>query len=113
MIKGIHDPLITEALFYEVQDIINTKRQVHFKTNEKNSAFFLTGQMMCPVCGNKLRGSYSKGHSKSYPYYHCSNKCKVRGRAELLNENYTANCSNSRCQKMLSSYLVLFWRIVI
>lgn len=99
MIKGIHDPLITEALFYEVQDIINTKRQVHFKTNEKNSAFFLTGQMMCPVCENKLRGSYSKGYSKSYPYYHCSNKCKVRGKAELLNESYDSKLQQFELSK--------------
>jgi DNA invertase Pin-like site-specific DNA recombinase len=98
MIKGIHDPLISEALFYEVQDIINTKRQVHFKTNEKNAAFFLKGHLICPVCGKKLRGSYSKGYSKNYPYYHCSNKCKVRGGAELLNE-----CYNSKLQQFVLS----------
>jgi len=34
MIKGIHDPLISEALFYEVQDIINTKRKINSKTEE-------------------------------------------------------------------------------
>jgi len=88
IIKGTHDPLISETLFYEVQDIINTKRQVHFKTNEKNARLFLKGHLTCPVCGKKLRGSWSKGYSKSYSYYHCSNKCKVRGRAELLNESY-------------------------
>lgn len=70
MIKGIHEPLISEALFYEVQNIINTKRKLTCKTDELKTMFFLKGYLICPVYNRKLRGSFSRGSSKRYPYYH-------------------------------------------
>lgn len=88
MIKGIHDPLVSEALFYEVQNIINTKRKLTCKADELKTMFFLKGYLTCPVCNQKLRGSFSRGSSKRYPYYHCSKGCKTRINAGLVNNNY-------------------------
>jgi site-specific DNA recombinase len=48
----------------------------------------LKGYLICPKCSRKLRGSYSKGRAKRYPYYHCSGNCKTRIRASLVNECY-------------------------
>lgn len=39
LIKGIHESLITESLFYEVQNIINAKRKITNKTDEIKSTF--------------------------------------------------------------------------
>ena len=88
MIKGIHDPLISEALFYEVQDIINTKRKINSKTDELKATFFLKEFLVCPVCARKLTGSFSQGSTKKYPYYHCPRKCKTRINAFKLNDSY-------------------------
>ena len=88
MAKGIHDPLITEMLFYEVQRIILTKRKIVSKTDNLNATFFLKGFLTCPLCNRKLLGSFSQGSRKKYPYYHCKGKCKTRITATLLNDSY-------------------------
>lgn len=88
MVKGIHDPLIPETLFYEVLRIITTKRKTTGKTNELKSTFFLTGFLTCPLCKRKLCGSFSRGSTKRYPYYHCRGTCKTRINAFLLNDRY-------------------------
>lgn len=88
MIKGIHEPLISETLFYEVQAIINTKRKTTSKTDELKAMFFLTGHLICPLCGRKLCGSFSQGSTKKHPYYHCRGRCKTRINAIRLNDSY-------------------------
>jgi site-specific DNA recombinase len=98
VIKGVHIPLISEALFYEVQTIITTKRRVACEKEDLNAMFFLKGYLICPLCNKKLRGSFSQGKTKKYPYYHCSGKCKIRISASLLNDNY-----NEKLQKLALS----------
>lgn len=94
-IKGIHVPLISEALFYEVQNIITTKRKRSCEKEDLNAIFFLKGYLICPLCNKKLRGSFSQGKTKKYPYYHCIGRCKTRVSANLLNNNY-----NEKLQKI-------------
>ncbi len=88
LVKALHEPLISEKLFYEVQSIINTKKKIVGKTDELKETFPLVGYLTCPVCSRKLRGSISKGSTKRYPYYHCSSTCRVRFKADLINKNY-------------------------
>jgi site-specific DNA recombinase len=88
IVKGTHEPLITEPLFYEVQRIITTKRKVTAKRDDLKAMFFLRGFLQCPLCGHKLSGSFSKGTRKKYPYYHCHGGCKTRINAIFLNDRY-------------------------
>lgn len=88
IVQGIHDPLISETLFHEVQNIISTKRRTIRKTDNLKATFYLTGFLTCPLCSRKLLGSFSQGRQKRYPYYHCRGKCKTRIRASLLNDSY-------------------------
>lgn len=101
MIKGIHEPLIPEALFYEVQDIINTKRKVGARRADFSLTFFLTGFLICPLCNKRLTGSFSQGNTRKYAYYHCRKGCKARVRADKLNDSYS-----EKIQKMKLSELV-------
>src|ERR1700676_3447097 len=98
LIKGIHEPIVSEALFYKGQSIVNTKKKVIGKTDELKETFPLKGYLICPNCSRKLRGSYSKGRAKRYPYYHCSGNCKTRIRASLVNESY-----NKQLQQLVLS----------
>jgi site-specific DNA recombinase len=88
LVKGTHDPLISETLFYEVQRIITTKRKVTAKEDLLKATFFLRGVLECPYCDRKLSGSFSKGSTKKYPYYHCHGRCKTRINAIFLNDCY-------------------------
>jgi hypothetical protein len=98
MVKGIHEPLISQALFYDVQAIINAKKIIVSKTDELRTTFFLKGFLVCPICGRKLTGSFSSGSVKKYPYYHCPRKCKTRINAEVVNNLYKL-----KLQKLLLS----------
>lgn len=88
MIKGIHEPLISEALFYEVQRIITTKRRVTAKIDDLKATFFLRGFLVCHLCDRKLSGSFSRGSTKRYSYYHCQGRCRTRISATFLNDCY-------------------------
>jgi len=98
MIKGLHEPLISESLFYQVQSVINTKRKTTAKRDDLQSLFFLRGFLTCPICNRKLVGSISKGRSKKYPYYHCRDGCKTRIDAISLN-----NCYQKKLQQFILS----------
>jgi site-specific DNA recombinase len=88
-VKAIHQPLISETLFYEVQYIL-TGNQRQRGVKELGNIFFpLRGFLNCPLCHRKLTGSISKGKYSHYPYYHCAGSiCKARFKAETLNKAY-------------------------
>lgn len=44
-----------------------------------NPKFPYKQYILCPYCKCRLKGSYSKGKLKRYPFYHCSNKHKYFG----------------------------------
>ena len=79
IINGLHEPLITKALFDKVQDVLNNRRQKHHTKHKKlNDKFPLKGFLLCPVCNNPLTASTSKGRTKHYSYYHCISPCNGR-----------------------------------
>jgi site-specific DNA recombinase len=78
-IKGLHEPLIAQELFDDVQNALDGKTSapvVHKKINED---FPLKGFVMCSACGKKLTAGFVKGRKEKYPRYWCWNpKCTVR-----------------------------------
>jgi site-specific DNA recombinase len=88
LVQGQHEPLISEALFYKVQDILEGRNKrtgpIGAKKEEPNE-LVLRGFLICPLCGRLACGSPSKGRYKYYWYYHCVQGCKWRQRADKLN----------------------------
>ena len=89
LVEGVHEGVITEDLFYRVQKIL--KDQITARNRPKYSTqrpeFFLRGNLICSICGNKLTGSPSRGkYGTRYFYYHCNHCGKERYRAEKINE---------------------------
>jgi len=88
-VKSIHEPLISESLFHQVQLIICKDRNKRSNKETLKILFPLRGFMTCPWCGGKITGSLSQGKRLKYAYYHCMGyKCKGRFRAEKLNSCY-------------------------
>lgn len=88
-VKGVHDPLISEDLYYRVQDVLDGRKRNQYRLKVvSNSTLPLRGFLTCPTCGKILTGSASKGHTKHYSYYHCSLGCKFRQRADDLNQQF-------------------------
>ena len=89
-VKGNHPPLIDEATFYKVQEILEGRRKKipnTFKTIRDE--FPLRGILVCPRCGKIMTASSSKGKmGVRYPYYHCLKGCKERQKAEKVNNAF-------------------------
>ncbi len=109
IVKGTHEPIIADALFYEVQDVLEgRKRNLPVSPFCQKEELPLRGFLTCSKCGKTLTGSASKGRSARYYYYHCKGSCKERIKAEEANEKfYDLLRSVSRNKKVFTSYALI------
>ncbi|MFZ3188871.1 MAG: recombinase family protein, partial [Candidatus Sulfotelmatobacter sp.] len=78
-VKGLHQPLVTQTLFDDVQDALAGKTSAPVVHKKVNSEFPLKGFVMCSGCGKKLTAGFVKGRKEKYPRYWCWNTtCTVR-----------------------------------
>ncbi len=80
IVQGIHEPLVSEALFYKVQNLLSENRKVRGKYEPKYAKlrddFHLRGVVNCKSCGHSLTSGLSRGKmGKRYGYYTC-HRCK-------------------------------------
>ena len=102
IVKGLHEPLVTDALFYEVQDVLEgRKRNLPVSPFCQQEQLPLRGFLVCAKCGRTLTGSASKGRSARYYYYHCKGTCKERFKASEANENFFGLLKSVSSQKKL------------
>jgi hypothetical protein len=73
LVQGQHEPLISEALFYEVQDVLDSRKRKERPNTKIVSQDNLPSRefLTCPKCIRILAGSASKGKYNLYYYYHC------------------------------------------
>lgn len=102
IVDGQHEPLITEALFDQVQKILAGRRPKR-GTNQKVAGIMpLRGSLTCPACGRKLSGSASTGRNTRYYYYHCTKGCPVRFKTDLINRSFGQELKGIIPQKVLN-----------
>jgi site-specific DNA recombinase len=89
-VQGVHEPIISETLFYDVQDVLTGRK----KRKEGGTKIVsldmlpLRGFLLCSKCSKLVSGSASKGCRQYYHYYHCSAACGFRKRAQEVNETF-------------------------
>jgi site-specific DNA recombinase len=82
-------PLVDEHTFYEVQDILDSRRKkIPSKYKTLRAEFPLRGFLQCPKCGKNMTASGSKGTGGVFFYYHCTKGCKERQKANELNTDF-------------------------
>ncbi|MDX5482681.1 MAG: recombinase family protein [Hymenobacteraceae bacterium] len=81
-VRGLHEPLISEDLFNQVQDVLDGRGRHYRPKADTECEFPLRGFLLCPVCGKLLTASKSKGRHAYYAYYHCQKGCPHRMKAE-------------------------------
>lgn len=86
IVDAKHEPLVSEALFYEVQDILNGRKRVPAAKMLSLERLPLRNFLKCNRCNRMLTGSSSKGRTRHYYYYHCDASCGVRYVAEETNK---------------------------
>lgn len=86
LVKGIHEPIITEDLFYKVQSVTSsrTNKKLAYKTMSIDR-YPLRGFIECYKCGRNLTASSAKGNGGMYYYYHCSDGCKNIISTQIVN----------------------------
>ncbi len=75
--RGDFDPLITEDLFYRVQSVLSGRVPSTAPQKRAHPDVPLRAFVRCESCGRGLTGSWSKGRSGYYPYYHCRPACRA------------------------------------
>ena len=85
IIPAIHEALITEELFDEVQIVLSGRKRKFPPKNTLKEELPLRGFLECRKCGTRLTGSASKGNGGRYFYYHCSKGCNERFKAKEAN----------------------------
>ncbi len=86
LVPGKHDAIISEVLFYQVQEVLDGKKRKVISRVTKKDAFPLRGFLICPQCNRHLTGSASKGNGGKYFYYHCLNGCKERIKTKVVHD---------------------------
>ena len=77
-LPGKHLPMVSRAMFEAAQRIVaGRNRSLPHLTIRPE--FPLRTFVRCPYCDSALTGSFSRGRSKYYAYYHCHNRlCDIR-----------------------------------
>jgi len=73
--KGKHEPMVSSKTFLKVQAILDGKSFTAVPKLRNNPDFPLRNFVICGNCNRPMTGSWTKGRSKRYPYYHCA-RCK-------------------------------------
>jgi hypothetical protein len=89
IIRAIHEPIISEELFYQVQDIMNERKRIANcgkKQKVMRPELPLRGILKCSNCSALVTGSGSRSKTGvRHWYYHCNDCRKVRFRADDAN----------------------------
>lgn len=91
MINGIHEAIISENLYFEVQQMLSDNNKIRKLPVYKSlrEELPLRGLLSCSKCGEKLTGSKSKSATGNhYFYYHCNYCANERYPMDLVNDTF-------------------------
>ena len=114
VVKGIHEPLISEELFDEVQAVLEKRKRAWPVRHLAREEFPLRGHLVCSRCGANLTASSSKGNGGKYFYYHCTPKCGERFKSEEANELFEKKLKeitmNEVCLNVLEKFTLSLYQ---
>jgi hypothetical protein len=79
------------CLFYRVQAILSGRVPTTAPRQLSHPDFPLRGFVRCESCGRGLTGSWSKGRSEYYAYYHCRLGCRAVNVSKAMLEGLFAD----------------------
>lgn len=84
-VKAIHQPIISEAEYWQVQDMLTTKKRR--KREQPAEDFPLRGVLKC-WCGQKMTAGWTRGAQKYYLYYRCMDHTNVNIPGSILHDSF-------------------------
>ena len=109
-VKGLHEGLISESLFYDVQEALSGNKRITKTKMLSQEHLPLKGFLRCSKCNRMLCGSASKGRNSYYHYYHCSSACGCRHKAEQVNDLFAEQLDQYSIDER---YAELFSEVII
>ncbi len=88
-VNAIHEPIISQELFYSVQNILsdNKLKKNRPQVVTRREELLLRGIISCSKCNSRLTGSPSRSKTgRQYYYYHCNHCRSTRFRADEAND---------------------------
>ncbi len=112
-----HPALISWDTYARIQERLDGSRT--FARVNVREEFILRGLIACAGCGKPLTGSWSRGHLKRYPYYHCGQRgCKRYGKTmgrDKMEESFTGLLKGLEASddtlEIMEGVLTDFWRL--
>lgn len=89
IVKGLHEPIISEEVFHKVQLVASGKKLVKAKPKKVSEELPMRGFLVCKCCNQNLTGSASKGNGGRYYYYHGQPGCKERIKADVVHSSFS------------------------
>jgi len=68
MVKGLHQPIVSELEYWTAYNRLNMRKTV----SQKHDDVYLRGALHCSECGKVMTAGKSKGKLKHYWYYFCN-----------------------------------------
>lgn len=95
IVEGLHQGIVLQRLFYQVQDLLNGRKRKTKKWSLKDENLPLRGHIQCSRCEKPLTGSASTGRlGGKYYYYHCRKGCKERFKVKEAHALFDAYISS-------------------
>ncbi|MBC8645341.1 recombinase family protein [Flavobacterium lindanitolerans] len=89
-IKALHEAIVSEADFWLVQEMKNSKKPLKIKTRKD---YLLKGLLKCN-CGKYMTAGWSKGKKQYYLYYRCSEHVSVNIPGKKVHEQFNQVLEN-------------------
>lgn len=110
--KGQHEPLINFSTYRKNQELLLGKAKVPSRKNISEE-FPLRGFIHCDECNSPLTACFSKGQTKTYPYYLCHKKTcasykKSIRRADIEDEFEKLLLSIAPSKKLFGTIKIMF-----
>jgi site-specific DNA recombinase len=115
---GIHEALISEETFWQVQKVYTDMKNANELPKKENPDFPLKNILFCQYCGRKLTGNWSSGRKAKYPYYRCSdlknNGCRMNINRDIVHQNFYDLLSKLELDKfsveVFDKTLLAYWK---
>lgn len=91
-VTGLHDPIVSETVFWQVQKILAGKAPTVRQQRDENLP--LRGVVLCQSCHKPLTGSRSRGKSGGHWYYYRCLRC--------TGQNYRAETAHGELREVLT-----------
>lgn len=102
LVKGLHEPIISEDTWWQVQSIFNNKKKL--QQNSLSEDFPLRGVLKC-FCDRNYTAAFSRGNGGRIGYYKCNTHTGINLNAKKIHAQFDQLLQEMSLSKMHIQFL--------